>query len=107
VEHGLVQISLPYNERITQQHGFMHGGVISTLADTAAGLSCFTDLTEEHHSCISVEFKINFLRPITSNVIAIGNLIKGSKSLMFANAEVLTTDQKLCAYMVQTIKRIT
>ena len=71
-----------------------------------AGLSAFSLLDNEQHSIITVELKINFMRPADGDSIySIGRGRKENKSLMVATAEVFTGD-KLCAYMVQTVKRI-
>jgi len=60
-----------------QQHGFFHGGVITTLADTAAGLSAFSVLDNEEHSVITIELKINFMRPADGDSIyGVGKVLK-------------------------------
>ena len=59
---------------------------MSTVADTAAGLSGYTVLEDPTHSCITVEMKINFIRPANSGILGIGKLIKENKSLMTTTA---------------------
>ena len=106
IEPGSVSVFLPKTELSLQQHGFIHGGLVGTVADTAAGLSGYTVLDHPDHSCITVEMKINFIRPADSGILAIGKLIKENKSLMVTTAEVYTEEGKLCAFMLQTIKRM-
>jgi len=68
---------MPKSLTALQQHGFFHGGVITSLADTAAGLAGCSVLDNEHHSTITVELKINFLRPADGeSLYSIGHLIK-------------------------------
>jgi uncharacterized protein (TIGR00369 family) len=59
-----------------QHHGFIHGGIITTLADSAAGLAGVSLLEEVELTCITVELKINFLRPAHSDVYCIGKVLK-------------------------------
>ena len=107
IEHGSVHVYLPRTNLTLQQHGFIHGGLVSTVADTAAGLSAYTVLTNPEHSCVTVELKINFIRPADTGILAVGKLIKENKSLVICTAEVFTEDGKICAYMLQTVKKIT
>ena len=51
--------------------------------------------------------KINFIRPADSDIKAMGKLLKANKSMMVTTAEVFTKDEKLCAFMLQTVKRNT
>ena len=51
--------------------------------------------------------KINFLRPANTDVRGVGQILKATKLMMVTTAEVYTTDDKLCAYMLQTLKRNT
>ncbi len=54
------EILLPFQESLTQQHGFFHGGVIATLADNAGGFAAYSQMVEDEQP-LSVEFKINLL----------------------------------------------
>lgn len=76
IDHGLVELWLPKTELSLQHHGFIHGGVITTLADTSAGLSGFSVLDHPDHTCITVELKINFIKPADSDVTCIGKVLK-------------------------------
>ena len=58
---GACEIRLPYKPELTQQHGFFHGGIIGTIADSAGGYAAFT-LMPLDSSVLTVEYKMNLLR---------------------------------------------
>src|SRR5262245_7136498 len=62
VEPGIVEITLPYRADLTQQNGYVHAGIITAIADTACGYAAFT-LMPAGSAVLSVEFKVNLLRP--------------------------------------------
>jgi uncharacterized protein (TIGR00369 family) len=62
VRNGEVEIVLPFSAGNTQQHGFVHGGVVASIADSACGYAALTAMPAES-AVLSVEFKINFLSP--------------------------------------------
>lgn len=57
---GTAELNLPVEEHLTQQHGFVHGGVISYLADNAL---TFAGGLALGGNALTSEFKINYLRP--------------------------------------------
>ncbi|MFC3071707.1 PaaI family thioesterase [Shinella pollutisoli] len=62
VEHGTVEIELPFDEKLTQQHGFLHAGVISAALDTACSYAAYTVIDAEA-SILTIEFKVNLMSP--------------------------------------------
>ena len=62
VEPGAVTIVLPYREDLTQQHGYVHAGIVTAIADSACGYAAYT-LMPAGAEVLSVEFKVNLLRP--------------------------------------------
>src|SRR6185436_16697319 len=62
VEPGRVEITLPIRGDLTQQHGYLHAGIITTIADTACGYAAYS-LMPPNAEVLSVEFKVNLLRP--------------------------------------------
>ncbi len=62
LEPGLCDIEVPYRADLTQQHGFFHAGVISSIADTAAGYAAYS-LMPADASVLTIEFKINLMSP--------------------------------------------
>lgn len=62
VEHATVEIEMPFDARLTQQHGFLHAGVISAALDAACGYAAYTIIDPEA-SILTIEFKVNLLSP--------------------------------------------
>jgi uncharacterized protein (TIGR00369 family) len=88
VEPGIVEISLPYRTELTQQNGYLHAGIITTIADSAAGYAAFT-LMPAGASVLSVEFKVNLLRPASGEMfLARAEVIKAGKTLTVVRADV-------------------
>jgi uncharacterized protein (TIGR00369 family) len=87
VEPGIVEISLPYRTDLTQQNGYLHAGIITTIADSAAGYAAFT-LMPAGASVLSVEFKVNLLRPASGEMfLARAEVIKAGKTLTVVRAD--------------------
>ena len=88
VEPGVVEISLPYRKDLTQQDDFLHAGVITTIADSAAGYAAFT-LMPAGSGVLSVEFKVNLLRPASGEkFLARAEVIKSGKTLTVVRVDV-------------------
>jgi uncharacterized protein (TIGR00369 family) len=62
VEHGTVEIELPYDEKLTQQHGFLHAGIISTALDSACGYAAYSIMPADA-AVLTIEYKVNLLSP--------------------------------------------
>jgi len=81
VEAGRIEISLPFRPQLSQQHGFFHAGVISTIADSAGGYAGFT-LFPADAGVLTVEFKINLLAAADGErAIAAGEVIRSGRTL--------------------------
>jgi|AGTN01.1.fsa_nt_gi uncharacterized domain 1 len=108
IEPGHVELHLPFSESLSQQHGFFHGGVVATAADSASGYAAYTVL-EADEECLSAEFKINFLSPANgSKLIARGNVIKAGRTLVITEATVSVLrdgTEVECAIMIHTLAR--
>lgn len=106
VEAGYTEIHLPYKPEVTQQHGFIHGGVVGMIADSAAGYAANT-LTPADASVLTVEYKMNLLAPADGELlIAQGTVLKYGRTLTVTRAEVFAVKdgkKTLCAVMQQTI----
>lgn len=100
VEPGFCEIHIPFNENLTQQNGFFHAGVISTLADNVAGYASLS-LMKEHSMVLSVEFKLNLMRPGAGELLmGKGEVLKYGKTLTVCRADVFIRKdgvEKLCA----------
>ncbi|KGD86554.1 MULTISPECIES: PaaI family thioesterase [Rhizobium/Agrobacterium group] len=62
VEPAMVEIELPFDAKLTQQHGFLHAGVISAALDSACGYAAYT-VIEPEASILTIEFKVNLMSP--------------------------------------------
>jgi len=102
VEPGLVEIALAYRDDLTQQKGFVHGGILGMIADTACGYAAFS-LMPADCSLVTVEYKINILAPATTALVARGEVIKAGRTLTIARAEVYGENRKHVATMQQTL----
>jgi uncharacterized protein (TIGR00369 family) len=88
VSPGEVRIELPWSKAITQQHGFVHAGILSTIADNACGYAAYT-LMPAGSEVLGVENKINFLAPAKGErFVAIGKVIKAGRTLAVCSGEV-------------------
>lgn len=103
---GYCEIHLPWRADLTQQNGYFHAGIISTVVDTAAGYAGFT-LMPPGSSVLSVEFKLNLLSPGDGELlIATGEVIKPGKTLVITRGEayVVKGDKTThCSTMQQTL----
>ena len=107
VEEGACEIHLPHWDGIEQQHGFIHGGVVGMIADSAAGYAAMT-VVPVGASVLTVEYKMNLVAPANGQkLIARGQVVRAGKTLIVTRAEVfaVSDDDKeaLCALMQQTI----
>lgn len=82
VEPGEVEISLPFRDELTQQHGFLHAGVATALVDTACGYAALS-LMPAGAAVLTVEFKVNLLAPGQGErFVAVGRVVKAGRSVM-------------------------
>lgn len=106
VEPGRVQISLPFRPELSQQHGFFHAGVISTIADSAGGYAGFT-LFPAEAGVLTVEFKINLLAAADGErAIALGEVIRSGRTLTVCRIDAFVEKQGRrvhCASGMQTL----
>jgi uncharacterized protein (TIGR00369 family) len=106
---GIVEIEVPFRPGLSQQHGFFHAGVTSTIADSAGGYAGYS-LFPAESSVLTVEFKINLLAPADGDLLrAVGRVCKPGRTLTVTEAEVFVTrsgQEKLCAKMQQTLMRL-
>ena len=107
VEPGVVEITLPYRTDLTQQHGHLHAGIVTTIADSACGYAAYS-LMPAGSEVLSVEFKVNLLRPARGeDFIARAEVIKAGRTLTVVRADVFAktgnADQELVATMQGTM----
>jgi uncharacterized protein (TIGR00369 family) len=89
VAPGRCVIELPVRDELGQQHGYVHGGVVGMIADSAGGYAAFTLMPAEA-SVLTVEYKINMLAPAAGELlVATGEVLKPGRSLSIVRAEVV------------------
>jgi len=106
VEYGRTEIHMPHWDGVEQQHGFVHGGVVGMIADSAAGYAAMTTVPASA-SVLTVEFKMNLVtRADGDKLIARGQVVRAGRTLIVTKAEVFAVKdgkESLCALMQQTI----
>ncbi len=106
VAPGEVRIELPWSEAVTQQNGFVHAGILSTIADNACGYAAYT-LMPAGSEVLGVENKINFLAPARGErFVSVGRVVKAGRTLAVCAGEVWAYDngtETLVAVMQTTM----
>lgn len=112
VEAGEVHIALPFSKHLSQQHGYVHAGAITSILDSACGYAALTK-APAGHDVVTAEFKINLLRPaLGDRFLAIGKVVKAGCHLTVCTGEVRAfpatgTSYKVVALMQATIANTT
>ena len=99
---GWSEVELPHRDELTQQKGFLHGGIIGMIADNACGYAAYI-LMPATSSLVTVEYKINILAPGRGALRARGEVLKPGRTLTVARAEVYAEDGGHVASMQQTL----
>lgn len=106
IEAGYTEIHLPYKAEVTQQHGYIHGGVVGMIADSAAGYAAMTTVPAAA-SVLTVEYKMNLMAPADGeHLIARGKVVRAGRTLVVTQSEVFAVKngrETQCALMQQTI----
>jgi len=106
VEPGEVEIQLPYRADLTQQHGYVHAGIVSTIADSAGGYAAYT-LMPAGSSVLSVEFRVHLLAPADGErIVATGRVVRSGRTLTVCELEAVAIkghERTVCAWGSQTL----
>ena len=95
IEKGLVKIECELNEKLTQQHGFFHAGVLTSICDVACGYAALSAMPK-NSDVLTVEFKTNFIRAANvKKIVATGKVVKSGKTLTFCEGKVTDTNEKI------------
>jgi uncharacterized protein (TIGR00369 family) len=109
VAPGQVEIGVDFRGDLTQQHGYLHAGVITTIVDSACGFAAYT-LMPAGSGVLTVEYKVNFMAPARGEqFIAIGRVIKPGRTLTVCNGEVFAVqngERKAIAVIQTTMMRL-
>ena len=101
VEPGYVEIVLPFRDDLTQQKGYVHGGILGMICDSACGYSAYS-LMPADCSLVTVEYKINILNPAVGPLVAKGSVVKPGRTLTVTRGEVYAGEAHV-ATMQQTL----
>jgi uncharacterized protein (TIGR00369 family) len=106
VAPGQVEIVLRPGPAISQQHGYVHAGAVSAIADSAAGYAALS-LMPPGQGVLSTEYKINLLAPaVGDRIVARGKVVKAGRTLTVAQTEVFAEsdgEEKLIALLTATL----
>ena len=111
VEAGRVVIELPFSSRLTQQHGFLHAGIVTTALDSACGYAASTLMPSEA-GVLTIEFKVNLMAPAQGKRFRmVGEVVKPGRTISVTEAKAFAIDdegrEKLIASMGATMMVIT
>lgn len=107
IEPGRCEVEVPFRPNLTQQHGFLHAGVLTTIADNACGYAAFSLMPREA-GVLTAEFKLNLLRPARGvAAVARAEVVKPGRTLLVVRADVFARAEdgaeELCATMLATM----
>ncbi len=106
---GRVEIALKPTPAISQQHGFVHAGAVSAIADSAAGYAALS-LMPPDRGVLTTEFKINLVAPAAGNrILARGTVVKAGRTLSLVQSEVFAENEgreRLVAFLTATMMTI-
>lgn len=106
---GEVEIALPFRADLTQQHGFLHAGIVTTIADSACGFAAFS-LMPADAGVLAVEFKVNLMAPaIGEEIVARAGVLREGRTISVTQAHVWALrdgEEKRIATMLGTIMTV-
>lgn len=106
---GEVWIELPFREDLTQQHGYLHAGVVTSIVDSACGYAAMSLLPEDA-DVLSVEYKINMLSPAKGErMVARARVLRSGRNLTVCSGDVFALNdgkEKLVATMLATMMAV-
>jgi len=109
VETGRVRIDLPARPEVSQQHGYVHAGATSAIADSAGGYAALT-LMPDGDEVLTVEYKLNLLAPAAGDHLsAVGTVVRSGGTLTVCQLEVSAVDgdrRRVIAVGQQTLIRL-
>jgi uncharacterized protein (TIGR00369 family) len=106
VAPGQVVIELPFRADLTQQHGFLHAGVVSAVVDSACGYAALS-MMPPGAAVLSVEFKVNLLRPAAGiRFRATGKVIRAGRTLTVCGGELEVSGGPVVAVMQATMMAV-
>jgi len=109
VAPGEIEIRVPFRPDLTQQHGFLHAGVVTSALDSACGYAAYS-LMPEGAGVLTLEFKTNLLAPARGQeLIARGRVVRAGRTITVCQAEAAMADggtEQAVATMLATIMTV-
>ena len=110
VDAGKVVIGMPHSAAFTQQHGFLHAGIVATVLDSACGYAAFS-LMPVDAAVLTIEFKVNLLRPARgAHLRCVGQVTKAGRSVSVVDGQAWqpgpSGDDELVATMTATVMTV-
>ena len=110
LEPGFIELTMPFQPGFTQQHGFLHAGIVATALDSACGYAAFT-LMPAGAAVLTVEFKTNLLAPARgTRFLFRGQAVKPGRTLTVCDGQALALNEsaepKLIATMTGTLMAV-
>jgi len=106
VAAGRCAIELPFSEAVSQQQGFFHGGIIAAVGDNAGGYAALS-LMPEASEVVTLEYKVNFLRPaLGERLVAEGVVLRSGRQVTVTRVDVMIVQghrRVLCAALQQSL----
>ena len=106
VEPGEVEIEMSYRADLAQQHGFIHGGIVTAIVDSACGYAALS-LSGPETAVLTLEYKVNFVAPAKGQrFLARGQVVRPGATVSVCKGDVLAYDggeEKLVATMLSTM----
>jgi uncharacterized protein (TIGR00369 family) len=103
---GEIELRMPYAIAYTQQHGFVHAGIITTALDTACGYAAFS-LMPDDAAVLTVEFKTNLVAPACGDYFLFrASVLKPGRTITVCDAQAFAAEEgkeKLVATMTGTL----
>jgi uncharacterized protein (TIGR00369 family) len=101
VQPGEVSIELPFRADLTQQHGFLHAGVVTSIIDSACGYAALT-LMPPDRAVLSVEFKVNLIAPAQGATFqARGRVVRAGRTLTVCTGDLRVVGSESVVAMMQ------
>jgi uncharacterized protein (TIGR00369 family) len=103
---GEVHIEFSFVESLTQQHGYIHAGIVTSVVDSACGYAAYT-LMPSDSEVLTIEYKVNFLSPAKGNKFkGIGRVLRPGRNITVCSGDVIAIDkgkEKIVATMLATM----
>ncbi len=103
---GEVVIEFSYDSSLTQQHGYIHAGVVTTVVDSACGYAAYT-LMPPDSEVLTIEYKVNFMSPARGEIFkGIGKVIRSGRTITVCSGDVVAIEggkERVVATMLATM----